>query len=98
MGFKDALINTTDGNGVDFWSWFDESAKIEDGEVVTENAWKLRYHDIDTGQIGKNGDNHVETTDPPYLETFGKYIEFRMDNAVKDTKAYCASVREIRRL
>ncbi|MEP6576293.1 MAG: hypothetical protein ABJB85_07695 [Nitrososphaerota archaeon] len=53
MGFKDALINTTDGNGVDFWSWFDESAKIEDGEVVTENAWKLRYHDIDTGQFGK---------------------------------------------
>lgn len=97
VGFKDALINTPDGTGVEFWSWFDESATLKDGKLVTENAWKLRYHDIDTGQFGKNGDNPSETTDPPFLQTFGKYIEFRMDNAVEGTKAFCASVREIRR-
>jgi len=94
MGFKAALLNTTDGKGVEFWSWFDPSARIENGKVVTDNKWLLRYHDTDTGQFKKD---KAPKAKPPFLECHGGYTEFRMDNAPKDTKAFCASLREIRR-
>ena len=52
MGFKAALLNTEDGKGVEFWSWFDPLARIENGKLVTDNKWLLRYHGIDKGQFG----------------------------------------------
>jgi len=54
MGFKAALLNTNDGKNVEFWSWFDPSAKIENGKLVPGNNWLLRYHEIDDGQQFKN--------------------------------------------
>ena len=95
MGFKAAVLNTNDGKNVEFWSWFDPSAKIENGKLVTNNNWLLRYHGIDDGTNFTNEKNHK--TDPPFLECHGDYTEFRMDNADKNTKAFCASLREIRR-
>ena len=94
MGFKAALLNTTDGKNVEFWSWFDPSAKIENGELITDNNWLLRYHRIDKGQF-KNDD--LPDTVPPFLTCHGDYTEFRMDNADKDTLAFCATIREIQR-
>jgi hypothetical protein len=94
MGFKGALLNTNDGDKVEFWSWFDPSAKVENGKIVTDNDWLLRYHGIDKGQFGSN---KAPKTKPPFLKTHGNLTEFRMDNADKNTKAFCASIREIRR-
>lgn len=95
MGFKAALLNTPNGKNVEFWCWFDPSARIENGKLLTENDWKLRYHDTDEGQFKKPT---APKAKPPFLETHGKLTEFRMDNASKNTKAFCASVREIQRL
>jgi hypothetical protein len=95
MGFKAALLNTNDGKNVEFWSWFDPSAKIENGKLVTGNNWLLRYHGIDDGTNFTSKKN--PRTDPPFLECHGDYTEFRMDNADEKTKAFCASLREIRR-
>ena len=94
MGFKAALLNTEDGKGVEFWSWFDPLARIENGKLVTDNNWLLRYHGIDRGQFGSK---KLPGTEPPFLKTHGSLTEFRMDNADENTKAFCASLREIRR-
>lgn len=94
MGFKAALLNTDDGKKVEFWSWFDPSARIENGKLVTNNNWLLRYHGIDKGQFGSR---RIPKTKPPFLKTHGSLTEFRMDNADEKTKAFCASLREIRR-
>jgi hypothetical protein len=94
MGFKAALLNTSDGNNVEFWSWFDPSAKFENGKFVTENNWLSRYHGTDHGQFEEDD---APKTKPPFLTCNGGYTEFRMDNADKNTKAFCASLREIRR-
>lgn len=92
MGFKAAVLNTNDGKNVEFWSWFDPSAKVENGKIVTSNNWLLRYHGIDHGQFNKD-----PITKPPFLTCFGGYTEFRMDNVDKNTKAFCASLREIQK-
>ncbi|HEY7228244.1 MAG TPA: hypothetical protein VH481_08975 [Nitrososphaeraceae archaeon] len=92
MGFKAALLNTNDGKNVEFWAWYDPSAKVENGKLVPGNNWLLRYHGMDNGQFG-----NTPKTKPPFLETHGDYTEFRMDNADINTKAFCASLREIRR-
>jgi hypothetical protein len=99
MGFKAALINTKDDKSVEFWSWFDPSAKIENGKFITKNNWLLRYHGIDNGQFKKekDGEKGKPHTKDPFLTCHGPYTEFRMDNAHKDTTAFCASLREIRR-
>jgi hypothetical protein len=54
----------------------------------------LRYHGIDKGQFGSK---KLPDTKSPFLETHGSLTEFRMDNADENTKAFCASLREIRR-
>lgn len=100
MGFKAALLNTSDGKKVEFWSWYDPSAKIdENGNLVPGNNWLLRYHVTDEGQFAskKEGKKESPKTKKPFLECHGGYTEFRMDNAPKNTKAFCASLREIRR-
>lgn len=94
MGFKAALLNTEDGKGVEFWSSFDPLARIENGKLVTDNNGLLRYHGIDKGQFGSK---KLPGIKPPFLETHGSLTEFRMDNADENTKAFCASLREIRR-
>lgn len=96
MGFKGAAINTDDDKHVEFWCWFDESASVDNnGNLVTNNDWKLRYHGKDTGKDdGKYGGGDRKK---PFTTTWGKLTEFRMDNADKETKAFCASIREIRR-
>jgi len=94
IGFKVATINTENKKGVKFWAWFDPSAKIVDGELKTDNNWLLRYKGLDSGQFGTNK-NHTKTKGP-FLDCFGKLIEFRMDNADKNTKAFCPSAREIK--
>jgi len=98
MGFKAAVLNTNDKK-VEFWSWFDPSAKIENGKLVTGNNWLLRYHGIDHGQFAakKEGQKKQPKTKDPFLECHGGYTEFRMDNADENTKAFCATLREIRR-
>jgi hypothetical protein len=95
MGFKAALLNTNDGKKVEFWSWFDPSAKIVNGKLVTNNNWLLRYNGIDDGKKFRSKKN--PRTNSPFLECHGDYTEFRMDNADEKTKAFCASLREIRR-
>lgn len=95
MGFKVATLNTPDSKGVEFWAWFDPSAKIIDGHLVTENNWHLRYHGTDTGQYGEN--KNKRKTKEPFLESFGKLIEFRMDNADENTACYYASAKEVKR-
>lgn len=99
MGFKAALLNTEDGDKVEFWSWFDPSARVENGKLVTDNDWLLRYHGIDDGQFGSKNDGKKgqPKTKDPFLKCHGAYTEFRMDNADGETKAFCASLREIQR-
>ncbi|MGI0034042.1 MAG: hypothetical protein ACRD97_12340 [Nitrososphaeraceae archaeon] len=96
MGFKGAAINTDDDKEVEFWCWFDESASVDNnGNLVTNNDWKLRYHGKDTGKgNGKYGGGDRKD---PFTTTWGKLTEFRTDNADEETKAFCASNREIRR-
>jgi hypothetical protein len=94
MGFKAALLNTDDGKKVEFWSWFDESAKLDENDNVIPGNWLLRYHGTDEAQFV---DKDNPRTKPPFLTCHGNYTEFRMDNAVEDTKAFCASLREIKR-
>ena len=94
MGFKVATLNIKDNKGVEFWSWFDPSAKITDEQLVTENNWLLRYHGTDTGQYGEN--KNKRKTKEPFFECFGKLIEFRMDNADESTKCFFASAREVK--
>jgi len=88
MGFKCILRNTPtpDGNGVEFFNFFDSNTLV-DGKP--SNIWNLRYKGIDTGRYGKAKGKK------PFLTTWGKYIEFRMDNVPEETKAFFASVREI---
>jgi hypothetical protein len=92
MGFKSICINTEDNKNVEFWSYFDASGRFDgNGNIVINNDWKLRYHGIDTGQYG------IDNTKPPFTTTWGKYTEFRMDNAANATKAFYGSLREIQR-
>jgi len=93
MGFKCITINTIGDKKVEFYAFFDPSAKIENGKLVSTNDWKLRYHGFDEGQF-KN--KKSPATNPIFKTNWGKYMEFRMDNADKQTIAYCASLREIR--
>jgi predicted phosphoadenosine phosphosulfate sulfurtransferase len=61
------------------------------GKIVFTNDWKLRYHGTDSGQYAS------DQAQPPFTTTWGKYTEFRLDNAPNTTKAFYASLREIQR-
>jgi hypothetical protein len=92
MGFKVITLNTPDNKNVEFWCYFDPSAVFDsNGKIVFTNDWKLRYHGIDSGQYG------LDQAKPQFTTTWGKYTEFRLDNAPNMTKAFYTSLREIQR-
>lgn len=95
MGFKCITINNATDREVNFFAYFDPSARIENGKLVSNNDWKLRYIGIDSGQFKSR---KVPSTNPVFKTNWGKYMEFRMDNADRQTTAFGASLREIKLL
>lgn len=87
VGFKTVTIN--EGNGVLCESYIDYGGIIN-GKPA--NQWKKWYSVLDNGNVFTD-DNHR----PPYTRSNGNAIQFRMDNADRDTNARFASVREVKK-